>query len=565
MLRLPPLPATLACFRLCSGAFCVAAVVVVSASAGCSSFWNRSRSDSENAELQKLLEVPTPPETIGLATRPLGLEPMTVTGVSAVNGLPSTGGSPDPSPSREELLEEMKRHNVPDGEQFLEGDDSALVRVQAFIPPGARRGDAVDVQVICPPDARATDLAGGWLLDTRLHEQMRVRSSAFSGPSIRKGATMVIATGFVLTHAGYDSSSRPEDRLEGLVIRGGRIQKDRALSLAIARKYSHAKVASAVADAINDRYFFFDGSSKHGIANAANETTIQIEVPPRYRHSVPRLMASVAAIVINPQRRQSQAYLQEISDRLKSPSSAAGAALAAEALGEAAVPTLLAELQNSNQEIRFYVAEALAYLDRPEAIAPLQSLVAEVPAFRYPGFVALAGMKHARVNESLEELLNHESLETRYSAMTTLRKRKAVSSRIAGRKLGSFTLYEVAPPANGLVDGSVVGSLRGQPELVVTGKPEIQITSFLRAPSGVVAKAVGDDKIEIHRFVVDGEDRHAEVDRSAAGFIVGLAQVGCRYQQVIEMLRIAKDGGALSDQFVMDPLPKPLRTYHRED
>jgi flagellar basal body P-ring protein FlgI len=538
------------------------AILAISGMAGCSQLWNRSKSKKENAELKKLMEVPTPPPTIGLATRPMGLEPLLVKGVSAVNSLPGTGGAADPSPDRDALLEEMKRHNVANPEKFLEGNTTALVLVQATIPAGARRGDAIDVQVISPENARAKDLAGGWLLDTRMTEQLRVRGSAFTGPSVRKGDTMALATGLVLTQAGYESASQAQNKLEGIVIDGGRVQKDRPLHLGIARSFAHAKVASAIADAINLRYFFFDGSSRHGIATAISDDSIEIEVPPRYRESVPRLMASISAIAIDPRRRESQAYLQEITERLQSPSSAASAALAAEALGEPAVPALLAALKSDNREIRFYAAESLAYLDRVEAIEPMRALLSEVPAFRFPGFQSLIGMKNPEVADMLTTLLDHESLETRYAAVVTLRKRNSASPLIQGQKLGTFAMYRVGSPES---SPAVIGSLRDVPEIVITGQPVIQIPTFLRIETGVLAKPLGKDKIEIHHFSITGEDRHVEADATAADFVVGLARAGCHYQQVVEMLRLAKDEGALKDQFVMDPLPRPLRTYFRDD
>ena len=106
---------------------------------------------------------------------------------ASVNGLPSTGGPANPSQFRDELLEEMKRRDIKDPNHFLELDNTALVRIQATIPPGARRNDPVDLVVRAPNESVVSDLNDGWLLDTRLRQQRYLQNK------IRKSEVMALS------------------------------------------------------------------------------------------------------------------------------------------------------------------------------------------------------------------------------------------------------------------------------------------------------------------------------------------------------------------------------------
>ena len=204
---------------------------------GCSSLWRQNGEDPNQADaLQELLQAPEAPDLIRDATAPHGMRPIEVEGVGVVNGLPGSGGPPDPSRFRDELLEEMKRHGVANPNQFLETADTALVRVRATIPAGARRGDPIDVRVLAPKVSRATDLHGGWLLDTRLRQHQMLNRA------IRKSDVMAVGTGRVLTRADFTPGADESLKLEANILAGGRVQETRKLGLVLMPKYQHAKI-----------------------------------------------------------------------------------------------------------------------------------------------------------------------------------------------------------------------------------------------------------------------------------------------------------------------------------
>jgi hypothetical protein len=534
------------------------AFVLAVTCSGCSSFWSDSSPEADReARMRKLMEIPEPPELIRDAAIAHGMSPLEIDGVGVVNGLAGTGGPADPSGYRDQLLEEMKRRDVVDPNHFLERPETAMVRVRATIPPGARRGDSVDIRLLAPKQSQVSDLHSGWLLDTRLRQQKVLQNA------IRQSDVMGIGTGHVLTRADHTPGTDESLRIEGNVIGGGRVQVTRKLGLILRPKYKHAKLAKALADAINRRFFFFDGTTRRGIAKPLEDDYIELDVHPRYRANLPRMMEVVRAVGGEGVSSDTQARLTELAGRLGDPATAADAALQLESLGDSAVPTLIEGLSSSNPELRFYAAEALAYLDRIEAIDPLESSGREVPAFRYSALVALQGLDAQLAIDALRRLMNEPSLETRYGSFCAIRRRINGKRALGGQMLESFWLYEVPSTA----PAAVVVSLRESPEIVLLGSTSpVDIPIYLMAPGGLILKPETNrpDQLRISKFEADKVDQRAIVSNSVASMIRGIVDVGGGYGDVITVLRLAKDKGYLSDQLAIDPLPKSLRTYYRQ-
>ncbi len=517
------------------------------------------KSEGKSSGVAELMDAPEPPELIRQAASPRGLNPMRVSGVGLVNSLPKTGGPADPSPFRDMLVDEMRRNDVPGPNEILEADTNALVRVYAVIPAAAKRGDRIDVTLDSPPGNNASNLHGGWLLDTRLRLEQLIQGR------VRKGDLEAMATGSVLTRAATRNTSDESLRTEAVILGGATVQKSRNMGLVIRPEYQHVKVATQISDAINRRFFFFDGTTRRGVSKPVEDDYIEVELHPRYEASLGRFVAVVQGIAIDGRQANGQARLSELAERLNDPATAGDAAIQLEAVGENAIPTLIAGTKSENPELRFYAAEALAYLDRDEAVPVLEQSIVEESAFRYPALAALQGLKHPGVGEALLRLMNQSSVETRYGAYVTLRKRDEVDDRLPrqliGRTLEFCQVESSAEPA-------VVLSLRDQPELVVFGDPSpIRVEGAILGPAGLMVKADPADasQLRISRFTVGSEDRRSSQPATVRGLVDGIVAVGGDYGDVVAVMRIAKNKGCLVDQLVMDPLPKALRTYYRDD
>jgi len=527
-------------------------------STGCNVMNPWKDKEDGNPNLDKLLKVPDMPDLVRQAVVPHGLTFVSVEGVAAINRLPGTGGSVPPSGLRNELIDEMKKHEVPDPNQFLELPETALVRVQAIIPPGVRRGDPIDLRIISPPQTSATDLHGGWLMDTRLRQQQTLSGM------VRRSDVLVVGTGQVFTRADSEGGEDMSLKIEGVVLGGGRIQQDRKLGLVIRPEYQHVKLSAKLAEAINQRFYYFDGATRGGIATAREDDFIEIAVHPRYRRNIHRMMAVIGNVVAAGLVADTQHRLIDLGKKMSEPTTAADAAMQLEALGEPAVPTLLEALKNPDVEIRFYAAEALAYLDRNEAIEPLERAAADQAAFRHSSLIALEGMDGRASLDALQRLTNQTSIETRYGALRSIRRRPDGQVVMRPVKMGSVDFYNIASEGPAFIAVSVAD----RPEIACFGEDApIQIADFLMGPGGLIVRPEKDDptKIRVSRFRPGHEDKRAIVPSTVSGLITGVGLTGGDYGACVSLLRAAKSSQFITCGLAIDPLPKAMRTYYRDN
>jgi hypothetical protein len=535
------------------------ALLVLLGLSGCNVMSGWRNEEDTNEKLGKLLAVPEMPDLVRQAAVAHGLTFVSVEGVAAINRLPGTGGSVPPSPLRNDLIDEMKKHEVSDPELFLERPETALVRVQAIIPPAVRRGDPIDLRVISPPQTGAVDLHGGWLMDTRLRQQQTL------GGAVRKGEVLVIGTGQLLTRASSEAGEDPNLKLEGIVLGGGRIQQDRKIGLVIRPEYQHVKISAQLAEVINRRFYYYEGKNRGGIAKAKEDDFIEITVHPRYRRNVHRMLAVVGMVDAKGESKDTQQRLVDLGKRMAEPTTAAEAAMQLEALGEPAVPTLLEAVRNVDPEIRFYAAEALAYLDRTEAIEPLEKSIAEHPAFRHPGLLALEGMDSRVSLDSLRRLMDQPSVEVRYGALRSIRRRpdgKVILRPVAvAPGVDFYHIPSDAPPF-------IAISLVDKAEIVLFGADSpVQISDFLMGPAGLVIRPDDQEpgKLKVTRFRPGEDDRRTTVPANISGLLAGIGATGGDYGDCMSILRAAKAREFISCTVSIDPLPKAQQSYFRDE
>ena len=115
--------------------------------------------------------------TVGAFGQINGLQPTYVSGYGLVVGLNGTGSGDAPLSVRAALTTEMTRNGVgkrgtpledvtPD--QMIDDPNTAVVLVQALIPPAAPKGWRFDVRIAALPGSSTTSLEGGTLYTTEL-------------------------------------------------------------------------------------------------------------------------------------------------------------------------------------------------------------------------------------------------------------------------------------------------------------------------------------------------------------------------------------------------------------
>jgi flagellar basal body P-ring protein FlgI len=536
-------------------------LVIPAAGGGCSSFWKKDPEKAEQERLEALLKAPAPPQFIRDAAAPYGLRYGKIQSFGIVNNLLNTGGSEPPSMQRDMILAELASRNIEKPNQFIDAKHTAIVMVETVLPPGVRRGDPLDliVKYSSRPDVnsdRATSLRNGWLMPARL-----AYTEVINGTP-RTSEVLALGTGPVIVKGAHEATDDPAALLEGRIIGGGVAQKDGRLDLRIRPEYRHVKTAKLLQDVINRRFYLADHSGRRGIANAREDDLIDVEAPERYRHNVHRLMAVIGALGTESDLAKTHQRIVNLGNQLMEPTAAQDAALQLEGIGEEAIPTLLKGAQSANAEIRFYSAEALAYLDHSDCVAPLVELARDQPAFRFPIFLALSGMKGRVAGEGLQSLLNEQSVETRFGAFDAIRKRADRSTWIQGRALGEIgNLYEI--PSRG---GSLVAvSMRRSPDIVTFGgEIPIVLNGNVMCGTGVLIVPSEGGGLQISRFLPGRPDAQVTVPASVKGVCQGIVQVGGDYGDIVESLRLLKNQNAYEAQLAIDVLPQPLREFHRE-
>lgn len=498
---------------------------------------------------------------IGDSTAPFGFDSMQVESVGLVKRLRGDGGDPDVGPLRGIILRDMQRRDVRYPNAELQSSDSAMVQVRAVLRPGIKAGERFDVEVKAPPEAHAVSLRGGYLLESDLTDV------AILGGRWAEGRRWARAKGPVLidpTAGKEDDAGRTQ---RGRILGGGIALKDRAMGLVIFENPSIV-LSQRIGGAINQRFNMTNRSGiRVPVATPKTPEYIELVVHPRYEDNVARYVRVVRSIAVAERPLERAKRLESLERRLLDPVSAQGAALQLEAIGEEAIPTLKAGLVSSDPEVRFYSAEALAYLDQSEA-APVLALIArDDRGFRAHALAALSAMDSASAFEELRMLLTAKSVETRYGAFRSLWAMDSNDSLTRGQWQGQeFCLHELPQlPGEPLVH--VTRSYR--PEVVLFGAvPRLKTPLLLEAGKEIVIRSDDAGRLVVSRFSLykDDIDDHSpidrlEVDADVASVVRAIAEVGGRYPDVLEALNSAKQKGYLTCRFEIDALPDPGRSH----
>ena len=408
---------------------------------------------------------------IGNIAHPYGMNYIKLESVSLATGLSGTGDDPPPSSQRARLMDEMKRREVENPNEVLASPNTALVLVKGYLRPGIQAGDRFDIEVRSPSRSDATSLRGGKLLETRLSE------TAVLDSQIRQGHLMAVANGAILVDpsAGPDES---EIATKGRILSGGIATKSRNLGLVIDHEQRSIRVSQSIGNAINTRFHSFNDGNPQGVATPKTEDFVELRLHPRYKDNVGRFVRVVRNLAVKESPSHLQERLQLLREQLLDPVTCATAALQFEAIGtDQAVEILQEGISDANPEVRFYAAEALAYLDETSAVDPLIRSAREEPAFRAHCLAALSAMDDGAAYDSLKTLLSAKSAETRYGAFRSLRTMAPNDAFLRGEDFsGLFTYHILDVPGEPMVHATS----SHRPEIVLFGHDH---------PAGVAARA----------------------------------------------------------------------------
>jgi hypothetical protein len=535
--------------------FCLVAIAAVAM--GCTAPLFRAQ-NSEPDELDALVEWSEDENRVRLVgdlAVPWGLTWLKVDGVALVTKLNGTGSDPPPSPTRDKLIKEMQTHDVKSYSRALASDDTAMVLVRGYIPPGARKDDVFDVEVQIPTRSKTDSLKNGWLMQARLREYKVL-------DRVREGDVAALANGSILVDSVFRASDPEVTATRGRIPGGGVVQKSRTLGLAISNEHSSVRTSARIGAAINERFHHFHRGSKKGVANPKRDNMIDLAVHPRYRHNLGRYIRVIRSIAVGEAPSARTARLMTLRRMLFEPTSAEAASLQLEAIGSESVAILREGITSPDPEVRFYAAEALAYLDAPEAAGPLRDAAENERAFRWRGLTALAAMDSYEAQDMLTGLMHVPSAETRYGAFRALRMRNHRDPLVKGQVLnGQFAYHRIPSAAEPLIHFS----RSRRPELVLCGSDiRMRPPNFLYAGDTVLIKRLDDDTLQVSCFRPGKEDRYEQCSTQLDDLIQAVAEVGGSYGDLFEGLQTAKARGYLDVKIELDAIPSSRRRYRRK-
>jgi flagellar basal body P-ring protein FlgI len=496
-------------------------------------------------------------EMVGDFTRPVGLKWTKLESIALVTNLDNTGSDPPPSEQRQLLIAEMQSHEVRQADQILASPTTSMVFVRTFLPPGVQKGDPLDVEVRVPLRSETTSLRGGWLMQSRLR-QMEVL-----GGSALRGSIDGLAQGDVLVEAVFDGTGDKVLETRGRVLGGGTSLISRPLGLEISKNDASVRTSSLIGKAINQRFHTMDAGIKKGVATPKQDDFISLTIAPRYKHNLARYLRVIRNIPLRENSLERTERLQLLEKKLLEPTSSAVASLQLEAIGGDAVPALKSGLRSSDPEVRFYSAEALAYLDQPEAAAPLADAAKRESAFRWHSLTALATMTHVAALDGLSDLLHVPSVETRYGAFRALRTRNPDDPSTKGEVLDKKFRYHVIPTTG---EPLVHISRSRVPEIVVFGHEQrLKDVKLLRAGKRILIMPLENGDLRAGRYEPGKETAYESFPAELDKLIRIVVKLGGGYAEVIQCLQEAKTAGCLEGRLAVEAIPRPDRKYYRDD
>jgi len=516
--------------------------------AGCSLWFNHKKGQS----LLEPVETKTP-RLVGDLAVSYGLHPIAVEAIGLVTGLNGTGSDPLPSPERQFLMAEMQRRGVQNPNRVLASKNTALVMVRGYLRPGIQKGESFDVEVRVPSRSETTSLRGGTLLEVPLREMMVLRGA------LREGHVLAKAAGPVLVDPSADLEKDPVYATRGRILGGGIADRSRTLGLVLKPDHQSVMNSARIETAINRRFYVIRQGVQEGVAKAKTNEYVEVRLHPRYKNNISRYMAVVRSIPLRDTEQERIQRLRDLEMELLNPATSEQASLQLEAIGQPAVETLKKGLSHADPAVRFYSAEALAYLDCPDAAAVLGKIAKNEPAFRVYALAALSTLNDLETVEILRELLASSSAETRYGAFRALIELNPNDSAVAGEKLNDQFWYHVVrvggPP--------MVHVTRNRRAEVVLFGSEITLKSPFAIDAGhrIIVTSQEPGKVTVAKFAVNDADQKRFVSNKLDEIIRAVAELGGTYPDVVQMLQEAKAAGVLEARFEVEAVPETGRKY----
>jgi hypothetical protein len=526
------------------GALCAALL-------GCANPQTRLQAEDEGE--RKELDI----KTVGKVSTFANTDPMPVSGVGLVVGLEGTGGGAPTGALRTMLEDYLRKRRVEHIKELLDSHDASIVLVSGLIPPGAKKGDPLDIEVTVPRDCKTSSLQGGRLVECILYNyaSKKMIDPNYSGPDATlPGHQVAVAQGQLM--AGFGDGDDDTRFRQARIWAGGRCKVNRPIYLVLNSDQQFARVAKAVAERINESFQGSYQGTMKDLAVAETKTVVYLGIAPQYRLNVPRYLRVIRQIPLYDTPETRIAYRRRLEEQLLDPAHTVVASLKLEALGQDSIPILKGGLPSEHPLVQFCAAEALAYLGNAASGEVLARMVEQQPALRAFSLTALASLDEAVCHVELRRLLSTTSPETRYGAFRALRALDEQEDAVRGELLNdSFWLHQVAAQSEPLIHFSTTN----RAEIILFGTDVRMIPPFPILAGDFTVTAGPDDTM---CTITHSSLRHGRTEKQCSFLVTDvlhtMAEMGALYGEAVQLLRRADHLHCLSCKVVVDALPQAV-------
>ncbi|HMO26999.1 MAG TPA: flagellar basal body P-ring protein FlgI, partial [Tepidisphaeraceae bacterium] len=307
-------------------------------------------------------------------------QPKLISGFGLVVNLEGTGDSAAPNPVREYMLKQMTKHgfgstNLPGYERLspdrvLRDPRTTIVRVDGFVPPGARRGDRIDVQVSALPNNNTSSLARGilYLCDIKLRGANPMLPNDTSiNPDGAAGGPIFVNPSYSLSGVSPDEPNAKLSLRRGIVLGGGMLRTERPLMLRVRTpSWGTAREIECRID-----LHFQDSNA----AQARDDGIVSVRVPARYGDDWEHFAGVVMHTYMNSSSEFAAIMARRLVDEAVKPDAPlSNITYALEALGPPAIPFIVTLLNHEDPDVQFAAARAAALQVDQSATVALQQI-----------------------------------------------------------------------------------------------------------------------------------------------------------------------------------------------
>lgn len=533
---------------------------------------NKTPDDPVKKEQAKVLE--NRGRLVGDLASPINMHFAKMEGIALVRGLANTGANEPPSTYQQLVLKDLNRdiEKKKTAQQEIASMSTAIVLLEAAIPPGAKKGDRVDVEVSLPKNSEATSIEGGYLESVGMHQYM-------AKDMIRTGDKLGSASGSVVLDPALLKKGDAKALKKGRIIGGAVITKDRPVWLQLKEGDQTVGVAQRVEDVINSRFSYINNGIKKNVAEArAPAIRISIIIPDEYKDNVNRFMNVLCSISFFESPSDLKKRLEDLKLKLLDPKQSELASLQLEAIGpnhEEVLVILRSGMASSDPDVRFHSAISVAYMnpikDRNDAANILADLARDHKKLR-PAALAVLGtcLKSSfQADNRLREFLASDDNELRYGAFRALWTRNPRDYMIQGENMNDQFSYHAlncgGPPMIHLTRAK-------RPEIVLFTKDNIFMQGEFNIEAGSRITVRSDQSEVIVKKYNTGVDDQRIVSYRLDEVIRAIVDVGGSYPDMINFLCKAQEQNhllAYSGQklwncpLAIDALPNNASSFKR--